>query len=109
MKKTVCGFNQEKVLKLSKEKRIDCIDLVILSWFIDFYPLMKKTIITDKEYAWVNYAKVVVDLPIINLNKVAVYRRFKKLTELKILEHVHIKKGGSFSYYGFGNNFSKLK
>lgn len=47
MKFTIEGFNQEYAMTLAKqveqrgklvEKRIDCIDLVILRWLVDFIP-----------------------------------------------------------------------
>ena len=67
MKYTIEGFSQEYAMKLKKhiEKRnkiveikIDCTDLVILRWFVDFYPKMKKYIIDNKEYAWLTHNKL---------------------------------------------------
>ena len=43
MKYTIEGFSQEYACSLRKEVdgktiKLDCTDLVILRWFVDFYP-----------------------------------------------------------------------
>ena len=54
MKYTIEGFSQQfastlkkKIIKNNKEVeiKIDCTDLVILRWFVDFYPNMKKMVV----------------------------------------------------------------
>ena len=103
MKYTIEGFSQRKVLSLRDEKqRVDCIDLVLLRWFIDFKdtPKMKYYDINGIRYYWVNYDKILSDLPILSISKRAVYDRFQKLVKFGVLVHYHVKKGGSFSYYG---------
>ena len=70
MKRTIEGFSQEYAATLKKkvkikqrgeekekEVKIDCTDLVILRWFVDFFPNMKKMIIDGKEYAWLTHKK----------------------------------------------------
>lgn len=44
--------------KKEVERKIDCTDLVLLRWFVDFYPKMKKMTIDGVEYAWVSYKKM---------------------------------------------------
>ena len=117
MRYTIEGFSQKyamtlrkKVIKRDKEVeiKIDCTDLVILRWFVDFYPNMKKMIIEGKEYAWLTHNKLKTDLPLIDISKEAFNERMKKLVEFKILEYQFIKEGGSFSLYAFGENYINL-
>ena len=71
MKNTIEGFSQryattlrKTVIKRGKETeiKIDCTDLVILRWFVDFYPNMRKMIIDGREYAWLTHNKIMEDL-----------------------------------------------
>lgn len=117
MKYTIEGFSQEYAIKLKKhiEKRnkiveikIDCTDLVILRWFVDFYPKMKKYIIDNKEYAWLTHNKLLEDLPLIDISRGAFIERMQKLVEFGILEYRFVKKGGTYSLYAFGQNYNNL-
>lgn len=118
MKYTIEGFNQEYALTLTKkvplsngkEKiiRVDCNDLVILRWFVDFYPKMMKTEIDGKQYAWVKYQALLEDLPLLNIEKRMLFERLQKLVDFGILSHNNIKSGGNLSYYGFGENYINL-
>lgn len=121
MKFTLEGFSQEAALSLTKEVkikvkgkiqtktlRLDHTDLILLRWFVDFHPKMKKKIIGETQYAWLNYQSIVDDLPLLSIEKRSVYNRFSKMCELGILIHYHDKDGGSFSYYGFGENYNLL-
>ena len=118
MKYTIEGFSQEYALTLTKkvptsngkEKliRVDCNDLVILRWFVDFYPRMMKVEIDGKQYAWVKYQALLEDLPLLDIKKRMLFERLQKLVDFGVLSHKSIKSGGSFSYYGFGENYIKL-
>lgn len=121
MKYTIEGFSQEIALSFKKEIKVkkdgkeylqtlklDVIDLMLLRWFVDFYPKMKKKIVGETQYAWINYQTMVDDLPLLSIEKKQVYRRFKKMCDLEILTHHHEKEGGSFSYYGFGEKYAML-
>lgn len=113
MKFTIEGFNQEVAISLQKEidgkvKKIDCTDLVILRWFVDFNPEMRKMIIDGKEYSWVFYNKIIEDLPLIDISKRALSERLQKLVDLGILDFYLCKEGGTFTLYRLGNNYSKL-
>lgn len=118
MRYTVEGFNQAYALSLTKEIeqggkvktiRIDCTDLLILRWFVDFYPNMMKMEIGGEEYAWLNYKAVLNDLPILRVNKHTLAARLQKLVSLGVLKHKNVKESGNFSYYGFGSNFDGLQ
>ena len=121
MKFTIEGFSQEAALSMQKEVKakvkgkeqtkilkLDQTDLILLRWFVDFYPKMKKKIVGEIQYAWVNYQSIVNDLPLLQIEKRPVYNRFSKMCELGILIHYHDKNGGSYSYYGFGEKYSLL-
>lgn len=117
MKYTIEGFSQKYAITLRKhserrgkliEIKIDCTDLVILRWFVDFYPKMKKHIIDGKEYAWLTHKKLLEDLPIIDISKNAFISRMQKLVDFKILDYKFIKTGGTYSLYTFGENYVNL-
>ena len=117
MKYTIEGFNQEYATTLKKfvEKKgkqiliqIDCTDLVILRWFVDFFPKMEKHIIKNKEFGWINHNKLMNDLPLINISRQSFIERMQKLVEFEILEYQLLKNIGNKSVYSFGKNYSKL-
>lgn len=117
MKYTIEGFSQEYALMLTKQVeekgklktvKVDCIDLIILRWFVDFYPKMTKVEIEGVQYAWVNYKRLLEDMPLLDMGKHMLANRLQKLCEFGILTHKNIKCGGNFSYYGFGTNYHNL-
>ena len=119
MKYTIHGFSQCAALKFKKtivvkasgkekEIKIDSTDLLILRWFVDFYPKMMKFEIDGVQYAWVQYKKILQDLPLLDIKKQALSDRLNKLCEFKILTHKTIKEQGTFSYYGFGEMYGTL-
>ena len=117
MKQTIEGFNQEYAMTLKKtvvtskgEKtvKIDCTDLVILRWFADSYPNMRKTTIDGREYVMVAHSKLLEDLPMIDISKRAFIDRMQKLVDFGVLDYQLIKKGGTFSFYTFGKNYEPL-
>ncbi|MBS7021150.1 MAG: hypothetical protein KH135_04720 [Firmicutes bacterium] len=105
MKYTIEGFNQEETLRLGN---IDVIDLVILRWIVDFEPKMTKKIIDNEAYFWINYQSLLEALPILDIKKLALYRRLDKMCNAEILKHKNIKENGNYSYYSFGKNYSNL-
>lgn len=117
MRYTIEGFSQEYAMTLKKavpikdkEKtiQIDCTDLVILRWFVDFYPNMKKMSVDGKEYAWLTHKKLLADLPLLDITKRACIERMQKLVEFEILDYRLVKEGGTFSLYTFGKNYINL-
>ena len=117
MKCTIEGFSQAYAMTLKKEVevngktktiKIDCTDLVILRWFVDFYPNMKKIDVDGVQYAWLTHKKLLTDLPLIDISKRAFIERMQKLVELGILSYKLLKEGGTFSLYGFGENYKNL-
>ena len=117
MKYEIMGFSQEYALTMKKEvsingiivtKKIDCTDLAILRWFVDFYPSMRKVEIDGVQYAWLNYGKLKEDLPIIDINKRGFSERLQKMVDFGILSYKLVKEGGTYSFYGFGENYISL-
>lgn len=118
MKSTIAGFNQEYALTLRKtvagkndaEKtiKIDCTDLTILRWLVDFYPSMKKMTVDGREYVWLTHKKLQEDIPLLDISKRACVERMQKLVEFGILDYKFLKQGGTFSLYAFGKNYINL-
>lgn len=117
MKYTIEGFDQDEAMKLrktiiengkSKTIGLDCTDLVLLRWFVDFFPLMMKVTIDGVQYAWVNYQAILDDMPLLGLGKRSLFDRLKKMSQLGVLDHKTVRRGGTFSYYGFGENYGLL-
>ncbi len=117
MRYTIEGFSQEYATTLKKEIKhrnstktikIDCTDLVILRWFVDFYPRMKKVEIDGQEYAWLTHSKVLADLPLLDINQRSIIERMQKLVEFNILTYKFVNNNGGHSYYGFGENYINL-
>ena len=117
MKRTIEGFSQEFAMTLKKEfeqngktvtRKIDCTDLVILRWFVDFYPRMEKVEVDGRQYAFISHKKLLKDLPLIDITKKSFIERMKKLVEFDILSYKFLKENGSISLYGFGENYIHL-
>lgn len=127
MRYTIEGFSQAEAIKFRcteivkrknqrtgeyEEKEttvtLDCNDLLILRWFVDFYPNMIKVEISGCQYAWVSYKDLIKDMPLLGFKKGMLALRLKKLVNFGILTHKTVKKDGTFSYYGFGPNYGRL-
>lgn len=117
MKNSIEGFNQAEAVKFkkivpykdkTKEIKLDCTDLVILRWFTDFYPSMKKKNIEGKEYAWIRHSKLSSDIPLLDITSRACTERMQKLVEFEILDYQFVKENGNASYYTYGKNYIKL-
>ena len=117
MKYTLEGFSQEAALSMqstitdkgrTKTIKLDLIDLAIIRWIIDFYPNMKKTIIEDTEYVWLDYAAFVEDMPLLGLSNQSLYKRCMKMVQLGVLKHKTVRSKGTFSYYAFGPEYPRL-
>lgn len=117
MKYTLEGFSQEAALSMraditengkTKTIKLDAIDLIIIRWIVDFYPKMKKTVIEGAEYAWLDYSTFVEDMPLLGLSRQSLYKRCMKMVQLGVLKHKTVRSKGTFSYYGFGPEYSRL-
>ena len=100
------GFSQEQLINLG----IDLQETLILRWFIDFKDTgkMASEIVKDDKYYWINYASLLKDIPILNINKQNIRRKLKHLCDLKILKHYTKRRKGTFSMYTIGSNYGYL-
>lgn len=106
MKYTIMGFSHKKLMEFG----MDVEDALILRYFIDFVESNKmiSEVVDGKTYYWVRYDNVISDMPIINMKKDAVQRRFYKMRNAGLLIHYVKKSGGTFSYYGIGERYHEL-
>lgn len=117
MKYAICGFSQAAALEMVRKEerrgkletiRIDATDLLILRWFVDFYPKMKRSVIDGREYAWLKHSELAVDMPILGISARSCIARMKKLVSFGILDYKLVKKDGTWSFYTFGENYARL-
>lgn len=106
MQSTVYGFSQKNLIKLG----LDIWDAVILRYFIDCKENleMRTRVIGGNTYYWVRYDKVLEYLPLLRMKKYTIQSRFFKLRDLGILTHIVVRQGGTFSYFGIGENYKEL-
>ncbi|AWK52231.1 hypothetical protein DIC82_15040 [Clostridium beijerinckii] len=107
MKYTIEGFSQQTLIDFNLDEK----DALILRYFIDFKDSGNMTIkiIDDKPFYWLKSAALLKDLPILKIKSNDVLkRRLNKLIECKVLEHEHVLKGGSYSFYAVGESYHKL-
>ncbi|MEG0308772.1 MAG: conserved phage C-terminal domain-containing protein [Clostridium sp.] len=106
MKYTIMGFSQQGLVELG----LDVIDATILRYFIDFKDAkgMKIEVVEGKVYYWIRYDGVINQLPILNMKKCTVQSRFFKLRDAGVLTHYVKREGGTYSYFGLGEKYSKL-
>jgi hypothetical protein len=127
MRYTIEGFSQIEAVKFRRTEivrrknqktgvyedketvvALDCTDLAILRWFVDFWPRMIKAEIGGSQYAWLSYKDAIEDMPLLGVKKAAFALRLKKMVDFGILSHKTVKSGGTFSYYGFGPEYARL-
>lgn len=106
MKFTILGYNQAKLVELG----LDVIDALLLRYFVDFKDsgTMVKETIGGEQYYWLKYEGIMKELPILDLKKDSIYRRFKNMSKNKVLNHKTVKNKGIYSYYNIGSNYLKL-
>jgi hypothetical protein len=106
MKCTVMGFSQKNLVKL----RLDMVDATILRHFINSKKFKGSKVrrVDDKVYYLVRYSEFLKELPILNIKKCTVQSRFFKLRNAGILSHLVVREGGTYCYYGIGENYAQL-
>ena len=106
MKYNLQGFSQE----VASELNIDGIDLYLLRWFVDFKDTnqMDTKIVDGEVYYWIYHKKVSEDMPILHMQKTAIYRRLKKLCKAQIFKKTVVRERGTFTYYAIGPNYIRL-
>lgn len=106
MKYNLQGFSQE----VASELNIDGLDLYLIRWFVDFKDTnqMDTKIIDGEVYYWIYHKKVSEDMPILHMQKTAIYRRLKKLCKAQIFKKTVVRERGTFTYYAIGPNYIRL-
>lgn len=104
MKHTIMGFSQSDALRLG----LGLDELAIMRWLVDFYPKMMKTEIDGAQYAWVNYAAISEDMPLLSIKKDTLYRKMQHMVDTGVLTHKTVKQGGTYAYYRFGTEYERL-
>lgn len=108
MRYTIEGFSQTK----AQEKGLDCIDLLILRWFVDFSPVAKKDVIDGREYSLISYQKILDDLPLLGIGRRAVASRISKLASANILNprmtNEFKGKKGTFTVCAYGPEYGEM-
>lgn len=107
MKFSLFGFSQPAAFDL----KLDLCDLSILRWFADFKDsgYMVSREIDGKMFYLVSYTAVAQQLVILNMGRDAVYRRFKKFCDKKILEKRVIYDEAKLVFFAPGENYAKLE
>jgi hypothetical protein len=116
-----CIENKKTGKKIKQLQYIDCNDLFILKYLVDFYESgnMITKVINGKEYFWVHYSTVLEDFPILHIKKEALALRFKKYKNLGLIEIPMLQQGwdecqekgktkkrwGTYSYFRFTDLF----
>lgn len=106
MKYTIEGFSQQKLIEL----KLNNTDALILRWFIDFQPRMKKLIDENGEqYNVVKYQAIINDLPSLEItSKDRVSRLFAKLVNAGVLARYVDKDLGNVVSFKTGPNYMSL-
>lgn len=97
MKYTIFGFSQKRLLELG----LGVDDALVLDWFVTFQGSgrMRSMIVEGQAWYWVNYSGVLEDIPIAAGSEKTIARRFLKLKESGVLEHLTVRQGGTFSCF----------
>lgn len=106
MKITIEGFSQIELVK----RGLDLQDALILRYFVDFKESgnMYSEIIGTEKFYWVKYEELIENLPILNIKKDTLRRRFFKMAEIGILKQYTKKEKGTWSMYAIGEEFKAL-
>lgn len=107
MRYSVLGFSQRALL----EHHLGLDEALILRWFCDFdgSDRMKTFLVDGKAYAWVDYGKLLTDLPIAGSSTRTLARKTQILVDCGILERTVIQsQGGKVSAYRLLPEFETL-
>ena len=122
MKYSILGFSQKAVISLQRREEIDgkevilkldVDDLLILNVIAEMHARksIKKVIIEDRTFCWINYNTILSDLPILDICKRRLVQRLDKMEKLGLIEKIVEKeKGvGTFTYMRMADSYEYLK
>lgn len=96
----ICGFSPKAASQLG----LDGADLLLLE---DFVEEKSSNYIeqNDKIYYLLDGQKIEEDLPILNMKKASIYKRFRKMVKIGVLEKITLKGHGTRIYCALGPNY----
>jgi len=116
MRNSILGFNQEKLLQIQTDTlKLDMSDILLMDYIQRALsqPSMKKTVDENNQpYVWLNHAKILEDLPILNIKESMLKKRISKLVDLGLIKSVTLMDDsgrGSKSYYTITEIFENLQ
>lgn len=101
------NINQKAIIDLNLD--VDVIDMAIFDFIKDFSNSSKcvKVLIDGKQFFWISHSKIILDLPIININsRQGILKRINKLIDANLIQRADgdLQK----SYYCFGLNYDSV-
>lgn len=93
MKYCIFDFNQAEVIKI---EGLDVEDLLILQYIKDSIasPSMEHRLDNKEYYVWLNHARVLQDLPILNMKESRFRQKLKNLIQLDLIKTISISEKG---------------
>jgi len=92
-------INQRAIIENGLDQKTDITDWVIIDYLKDWFFSggAKRKTFNEKEYVWINYAKLIEDLPLINIkSKSGITKRIKKLVDLELIEDFNINENTKY-------------
>ena len=110
MRYSILGFNQLELIKYN----VDMTDVLLMDYIQKSLsqPSMTKTNIDEQPYVWLSHAKILEDLPILNIKESMLKKRIANLIEIGLIKSVTVantKGRGSRSYYTITEQFEQLQ
>lgn len=107
MKYNIEGFDQARCVALG----LKIFDIIILRWFVDFIPFMKKIYKDGTTYYFVKYQAIIDEFPIMDIGTSrAIANHFELLCQKNILKKYthHESNGGTFLYFACTEKIHEL-
>ena len=110
MRYSIFGFNQEELLQYD----IDMTDVLLLDYIQKALsqPSMSKAQVNFQPYVWLQHAKILEDLPILNIKESMLKKRIANLVSCGLIASVNSANTsgrGSRTYYTITEKFEKLQ
>lgn len=102
MKYTIEGFSQSESIQLG----LDIKDLVFLRWILDFFNTgsMEIHMFDGRHYFWLDYRKVLNELPILGISsKDVLARRMRHIEKCGVFEFMCFEGAGNKTYFRFND------
>lgn len=110
MRYSILGFNQRELIKYN----VDMTDVLLMDYIQKALsqPSMVKIDVDGQPYVWLSHAKILEDLPILNIKESMLKKRMANLIEIGLIKSI-VKTStvgrGSRSYYSITEQFEQLQ